>query len=427
MKRILLGLAILLTIIVISAALTMGWAGLVVIIPIVVVQVVLGVFLLIYFVLAPKNIFFTFIEEGTVKLIMKGATTEVRETEDGKVFILTKGGEAYDFLIQWTGYTLSKQKGTNSAGEEVDEWDVIEDGTMVNGVPQKEPKHLFGGLRFIGIYPLFRIYTYLFQWSGVSENGEVQHHPREPLDYINVKEDVFWAGVKDAEDKELLPLTIEALLTIRVINPKKALLDIQNWLEALINRTVPAIRDSGTTSTYAKLISRSEAIGIRIYKRLEKRGLIDEFRIVYGALLRKTEIMRVDPSPEYRKETLRKWLGERSSDERAAKLTGAVVKMTAQATGMTSEAIQQQLEHDPNGFVDKYTDVWNRSWDILIRQIAIDGGAYADIRTQAQEPGKTLLDLAAFWKNPPGVKPVGEEKKRSETKKYPFRETENSF
>jgi len=231
-------------------------------------------FLLVWFVLAPRNLWFTFVKEGTAKIVVKGDKFEKA-------------------LIQWEGYTFDK------------EWNVVKG---------KESWHPFGGLRYYGFWPLCDIYIYDFAWTNVEQDGTVKHHPKETLDYILLKEDVYYFKVEKAEDKELLPLELEIVMTVRVVNPYKALFRVQNWLETIINRARPAVRDAVTQKRYDELIKDKEAVGKEIYKILTRRKLLEEFQDCYGVEVRKIEIKEINPGKEYREATLKKYLAEREKE-----------------------------------------------------------------------------------------------------------------
>lgn len=145
--------------------------------------IALGLFFLVYYVLAPDNKWSTFNQEGTGKVVMRG-------------------DKFHKGLIQWEGRTFDA------------DWNVIAGREF----------HLFGGLRFVGWYPLDYIYRYWFEWTGLRPDGvtPLPHDP-ELLDYIMLKQDVYFGETKEAEDLERLPLDVSFVLTIRITNPYKAL------------------------------------------------------------------------------------------------------------------------------------------------------------------------------------------------------------
>ncbi len=238
-------------------------------------------FCLIYFSWAESNLFFTFVPEGRAKIIVRGDAFK-------KV------------LIQWDGYKLNK------------EWYVVEkqDKIKKGGKSKKRDRRFFGGLRFYGFWPLDDVYIYDFQWTGIKEDGDIDPHPKETLDFVLLKDDVYGLKEEKAEDKNLLPLNIVLALTVRIINPYKAIFNIQNWYETLINRLRPYVRDFITEDTYENLISQKKRIGTQIYKKLEDEKIFDEFLDRYGVDIRKIEVKEIDPGDEYRDATLAKYLAE---------------------------------------------------------------------------------------------------------------------
>jgi len=81
---------------------------------------------------------------------------------------------------------------------------------------------------------------------------------QEKIDYIIVQDDIFYTFIGGAESKDLLPMDIQLLLTIRIVNPYKALFRVQNWLEAVQNQTKPALRGFAASKTYIDLIKKKE-------------------------------------------------------------------------------------------------------------------------------------------------------------------------
>lgn len=243
-------------------------------------------FLFIYQILAPKNVFFTFIEEGTAKMVMRGG-----RFQKGKL----QGGKFHKALTQWRGYVLEKKDPDK-------EWEVV----------SGEEKHLFGGLRWFGFWPLDRIYKYEFEWTGLKPDGTPKYHPPELLDYIMVKEDVYFIEIKQAEDKELLPLDVGVVLPIKVVNPYKALFKIQNWLEAVTSLINPAVRNMITSDTYKNLIKKQEDISKKLYEKLE--SALQELKKDYGVEVRRTEIYKIDPPELLRAETLKQFSANREKE-----------------------------------------------------------------------------------------------------------------
>lgn len=285
--------------------------------PILALVVAIILFLIVYFVLAPRNLWWTFVKEGTTKIVVKG-------------------DQFNKALIQWKDYTFDK------------DWNVVKNGTAVpedvkkeikqgqiklynfdqeEGV-YREPRHLFGGLRFYGFWPIKDIYIYRFTWTGVKENGEIDRHPTEILDYILLKSDIYWCQLVGAEEKELLPLTIELISTVGIKNPYKALFKIENWLEAVINRIKPSIRDYVAKSGYKVLVKKKEAMGGKLHDGME--NLRKEFEEKYGVDIQKIEVKDIKPPKEQLEATLKKWSAEREKE-------AIIIKAEAEATRIETE------------------------------------------------------------------------------------------
>jgi ribosomal protein L23 len=260
-------------------------------------------FLLVYFLLAPNNCFFTFVKEGTAKFVVRGDKFE-------------------KCLIQWEGYTFDYSK------HHPEKWNVI---------PGKE-RHIFGGLRFYGVWPLFDIHVYKFRWTGVTEDGKIQHK-EEWLDYILLKDDVYWCKVEQCEDTNLLPLDLELLLTIAVVNPYKAHFAVQNWLETVINRMKPFIRGYITQKAYEDWIKMRGSLGEELKIALDFAGLLKELEEWYGVKVKKVEVKEINPPKEYREKTIAPYLAE--LDKRAMILRAEGEK---QAIITKAEGEQQRIE-----------------------------------------------------------------------------------
>lgn len=231
--------------------------------------IAIAVLLFARFVLAPKNIFFTIVQEATAKVVVRA-------------------GQFRRCLLQFEGLTLDP------------DWNIV---------PGRET-HILGGLRlYTLLWPLERIYTYKFRWTGLDVSGKIQYHPPEVIDYVLVKEDVYWGEVLDAEDSDRLPIDIDFLVRIRVVNPHKALFRIQNWLETVLNRIRPLIRAYVASLPYEELLTRRTEAGGDVWRALEETGRIAEFRNDYGIEIPTggIDFAEIEPREDYRATTLIEW------------------------------------------------------------------------------------------------------------------------
>lgn len=253
-------------------------------------------FLIVYFVLAPKNLWWTFTKEATAKFVVRADQFEKA-------------------IMRWEGHDFDRKK------KGIEKWNVIE------VEPEKEKKRRFGGLEYYGPWPLFDILIYKFTWISIGEKEEIKPKS-EWIDYILLRDDVYWAKVDRCEDANLFPLELELLLTIRIINPYKAIFNIQKWLEAVINRIKPFIRQYITGDEYEQWIKKKQKLGIGLRNFcnndlqddegnpiLDEKGqpikaVLPEFRELYGVDLRKIEVKAINPPEGYREKTIAPYLAE---------------------------------------------------------------------------------------------------------------------
>lgn len=242
--------------------------------------------LLVYFWWASNNLNFTFNPEGMAKHVMAG-----------KAYCKT--------LIQLKGHDLAKKK---SRGVEIGDVIKVPEKTFLGRImgfvsPLSLIRKHLGGLKFYGIWPFRDILIYNFGWINRAQNGEIEIHPKETMDVVSLKDDVFVIEAKNAEDKDGLHANILLLLTIRVVNPYKVSFVVQNWLETVMNRIAPAVRNEYTKDVYANWISEDKDLADRIMGAL--RGFLkNECRKRYGVEVRAIEVISIDPGEGYRDLTL---------------------------------------------------------------------------------------------------------------------------
>ncbi len=272
--------------------------------------------LLVYFNLAPRDMCFTFVKEGTGIIVMRG-------------------GKFDKIIISWKGYIIDSNTGN------------------IIKVPNARIE-LFGGLKFYGIYPFQKIGHYQQRWSHLIEDGTVKKHDEE-LYYVLLKTDyyVFELPITDsnsAEDINGVPIYVKLVVPIRVVNPYEAIFRPQRWLAAISGTIKPVLKrfvakfrykedlldmragkgiediqkdkgiiqkDKDITERQAngEIISENKMgddLKVQFWEELkkvfpegqiQKGGQGNECLIIYGTLLQKkgTDIFEIDTSEEYKK------------------------------------------------------------------------------------------------------------------------------
>ncbi len=255
--------------------------------------------------LAKNNIILTMVAEGSAKQI-------------------TKFDRMHKIIISYTGHTTSENYGIGNVVE------------LQNEHPDKDKKRILGGLYIVGIPGVHKVYKYKFKWLSFEETADAQGFivnkvvpHEEVIDYIMLKDDVYYTSLREAETKGVVQVNVDLLLTIRIINPHKALNRVQDWLEATLNQVKPVLRDYIKTLTPEEIMAsleetengglpKTEEIDqfIRNYPTNNplRQKLIDD----YGVKIKKCGIVHVDPAgpraSEYIEAASKKWEAEKEAD-----------------------------------------------------------------------------------------------------------------
>jgi len=293
---------------------------------------IFGLIVLIYS-SAKNNIRLTFVKEGTDKAILKYGRFHRS--------VMYYGGHELD--TEWSvrnienevdvdGNIIFQQDITDSQGNIIHhQGEVIKGKTGKPLRIRKRPWFLFGGLRWLGIPFIHSIYRHKFKWASFEQVGEdgnlvqkVIPHEDE-IDFILVQDDVYYSFVREAETKGMVPVTVEMLLTIRIVNPYRALFRVQDWLEATQNQIKSALRDFVATKTFEELVAQRESAAVRQediekeFNNFLKVSQIDEFlEENYGVRLRKAGLVNIDAAGDrgesYVAAATKKWEAEREKE-----------------------------------------------------------------------------------------------------------------
>lgn len=286
--------------------------------------------------LAKINIFFTFVEEGTAKAIVKM-------------------GSFARAVMQYQDHYLTPNT-----------WEVSESVTWGRS---------FGGLRWVGIWPFWRVYTYKFRWATLkisTEDGKSTEKlvsREEDKDYIFVKDAIYVVEMKSVESKGMVPLDFRILITARCNNPYKALFKIHDWPVVLANRIQPDLRVLVADQEYEELIRGKVEVKLEEEAEdeiapleettegskfeLDASHVQKEFHDNYGIDIVDMDIKSIDPSEEQR-QMFREAATERWRAEQAAKK----VKVDADAQKYRISTVYGQLLQykDNRGVIIKFLE-----------------------------------------------------------------------
>lgn len=373
----------------------------------------IGLFFFAYFYLAKKNYWFTFVREGTAKIVVKG--------------------DAFSkALIQWTGFSLDDEQNVVPENEWFLNGKVIAEGTP-GAKRYKEPWRPFGGFRYYGFWPIKDILVHTLRWHDIqkTEKGEAPQFHEKDLDYILLQPDVYWTKMSKVETgylreesggerMERVPVDVEFLIRMRVVNPFKAIYKAPiGYVENALFVLSPLLRAIITSRDYDSLL-RLKGRGKEIWEGLgEEMVLIQKLRDEWGIGVDEEGIQSRDviPPAEIQKAGQRERQMELEARGIAASSAGAVIAMMASARGKKTGEIRAEIDSDP----EMKKEFLSFSKDYIFRKLGIDGGARVDIGVEGAEgiERAVLNGLAAFLRMPQGKgkkskAPFGKGEKREE-------------
>jgi hypothetical protein len=313
---------------------------------------------------------------------------------EGSAKALMRRGAFIKFVMAWEGHTFNE------------DWDVVEG----------EETHLMGGFRFVGYRGLDTVYTYNFRWRDLhleERQAKITFH-QEKIDYILVRPDVYFTDIEEAETKppERIPLNVHFLVTIKVVNPYKALFVAPpNWNENVMMRLNAIFRDWVGTKELDDILELREEPK-KLCEELCDDPLIQMFEYEWGVKIEDNgiQIRDVGLPPGYQEPAARERVMQLEAKGRAAETVGTVIEMMATARGKTVEEIQEEIEKS-NKRKKEFLDI---AKDLIVRKMGIEGGAYADIRVEGAEGlERIILNALAIWQRMPGGKPPADKKSQS--------------
>jgi regulator of protease activity HflC (stomatin/prohibitin superfamily) len=343
--------------------------------------------LLVYFVLAPRDICFTFVEETTAKIVVRG-------------------GGFQRALLAWRGHVFR----LGDSKKEETKWEIVEG---------EESWHPLGGLRFLGIWPFDRIFTYDFAWTHLHEDGQPHVHPKKSLDQVLLRIDSYVVECKAEkgealEDKNLLPLSVKMVLPIRIVNPYTAVFITTKWLSLVSGIAKAVLREFVGRHTYQELVSMKEDDGLTLelwtsFKTMaDKQGTDHEVKPeaepakqgeakqeirLYGVAVVQLgfRILSVEPPQEYREATTKGYVAEQ--DKKAAVIA--------------AQAREEAAIHDTKARAQRRAGLFAESAKILQKDSGLTpeqaSGLAAEltIREQAGDfGGLSLHDIRGVSENP---------------------------
>lgn len=334
-------------------------------------------------VLAPRNIFLTYVDEG-----------------EGR--IIRRFGARRKLLLQWAGYVVTKDL-SQAEFENTDlriedpkrrpDWDIV-----LHPDPEKRkrtPKERrFGGLRIVGIPWIDKVLTYNLRWPGIKlvKEGtlEVVFY-EERLDYFLAKTDLYLLKMVKIETRppERFRTSVAFQWPMRIANPRKAFfVGPPNIIENTIARMNGWFRPWIGTKNLDELLGlKGKALNLSEFKEfvpgdsdipteLDKWGMVIEGPVLLAEVEAPQEVIEALEA-----ERKAEWLAKASSESvmrfflhSLALAQGKEVKEVQQEFGrLSTEEKQKQLYP----FLEEMARI----------RLALEKRAYFEIRTEGGKVG----------------------------------------
>jgi len=256
------------------------------------------VFFAIYL-LAKSDMFFTIVQEGTAKAVLLN-------------------GRFHEMLMSFRGHDF---KG-DATKDEVERWEIIQKKTKTGWIWSTLRVASFGlvggGMYWIGVYPFAQIHTFKLKWSSLEQKKEgdkpvVTFNTKEvPIRAILVRSDVYALFLENVEVKGGVPVSMIFAITIKVVNPYKALFKIEKWLEATLNQLGSELRKMLGGVSYEELVNM-----VKSHPDLGNESVIsDVIREIlprFGVGVEKVQLLDLAPDTKFVEATTQKYVAEQKA------------------------------------------------------------------------------------------------------------------
>jgi regulator of protease activity HflC (stomatin/prohibitin superfamily) len=338
---------------------------------------------------------------GILGAVLFLACLRFTKVEEGTAKAIVRLGAFRKIVMAWKDYELDEK------------WNV----KPVSEIGRK--LHLPGGLRFVGFWPLDKVYKYKFRWQGIEivEGKEKVEFHEKTIDYILVRPDVYWTQILGAETgpvetPERIPLDIQWLVTMRVMNPYKTLFKAPpNWVENILARLNAHFRDWVATKSLDEILAlrKQPATLLEDLKGLNRDLFEKVFKEEWGVLIEGIQIRDITlPAPYKEAAARRKQLEleaearrtqfEIEAKARATEIMGTVIEAVVTASGGKREEVEEEFRKNPEEFYRKHKTVI----DNVMTKLSMEERAYLRIETPgATEFEGALLRLIGAWQRMP--------------------------
>ncbi|MEI6190955.1 MAG: hypothetical protein WCP24_01130 [bacterium] len=226
--------------------------------------------------LARKHLFFTMVNEGKIKVVMKG-------------------GRAHRFIASIKDHCVDSETGEVYS-------------TQIVGPPspttQKTPKPFWEemfGVRFIGIPPVYNVYTYEFHWNKYVTGTDGKHkmvHKDAPTEFLYFRAP-YVIEIPNLETKDRRRVTLLVQFVTETMDARLSLFSTPNWLAIVESAVIAALRDYVANKDFDALLNEPKELGGDFVSSV---GIIDQTGVgnqplstTVGQKLQSINLLSIEP------------------------------------------------------------------------------------------------------------------------------------
>jgi len=320
-------------------------------------------------ILASKDLIFTIVKEGTAKAVMtageQGAFKKFLLQSRGKRF---KGGEGDD---KWEIETYTEAE----EGESVWSW-------LIDWLGLR-------GIHFLGMPRFYTVYEYKFRGLSATQSKdgtiEFDRPDDETTNYADIRQAIIQAAVKDAEDKNFVPLSSVLTIPYRIIDPFKALFGIASseWLRMMLNILLPSFREVNAMFEWLEIQSSRVDFSAKFTENA--RSDIERLRKEFGLEIGEIGMLTIEPPAN---------LKEASQKPFVARKEAEVVGINAEAEKGRMETVYGTIEkYGALGQLLKYLETLKEA-SASGKLVVLSLPKVSEIMGSLGLPQETAIDLA---------------------------------
>jgi len=204
----------------------------------------------------------------------------------GQIKIITKGGSYHDFFHSVGGW---KKEGNKLVEKEGEDFGLL---------------HRWIGLYWVGLWPIYKIHTYKFEWQTIKDEKIVSRSELVNSIFFRFE---YPLEFKDLETKDNFKTTVVMQVLTETFCPELALFKARNWLNVLKAAIESKVRDFIGGYTFEEIRGKETEVAIDkndFVARIMSLSVTDNtdtnpgFEDTIGTRIKSANFQRIDADPE---------------------------------------------------------------------------------------------------------------------------------